>query len=175
MNLKRVFKFLILVIIFTLIFYLCWKIYSGIVNKNEIVKKTERLPDFCFYTLHGTRFHPKSITKGNSTVIVFFNTDCHHCTCEIESIIKNSALFSNTDILLVSDQPAGLLKQFSEQLNLNNYQHIEILYADYGHIRSVFGPVFIPATFIYSEDHNLLKAIKGGVTVEAILKILNRK
>ena len=175
MNRKRIFKFLILGINFIVIFYLSFKIYSGIVNKNEIAKKTERLPDFCFYTLHGIQFRPKSLTKGNSTVIVFFNPDCHHCTCEIESIIKNSALFSNTDILLVSDQPAGLLKQFTEQYNLYNYAQIEIFYADYGHIRSVFGTVLIPATFIYCKDHNLLKEIKGEVSAEAILKIINRK
>lgn len=161
--------------VFTLIFYLSFKIYSSIVSKNEIAEKTERLPDFSFYTLNGAHFHIKSLTKGNSTVIVFFNPDCHHCTCEIESIIKNSALFSRTDILLVSDQPAGLLKQFSEQYNLDNYPHIEILYADYGHIRSIFGTVFIPATFIYCKDHNLLKAIKGEVSAEVILKLLTRK
>jgi len=174
MNIKRIFKFLVLVIISALIFYLSFKIYSGIVNKNEIAEKTERLPDFNFYTLNGIHFHIKSLRKGNSTVIVFFNPDCHHCTCEIESIIKNSDLFNNTDILLVSDQPAGLLKQFSERYNLDSYPHIDILYADYGHIRSIFGIVFIPATFIYCKDHNLLKVIKGEVSAEAILKLLSR-
>jgi peroxiredoxin len=173
MNLKRIFKFLVLVTSFTLIFYLSWKIYSGILNKNEIAEKTKRLPDFSFYTLNGVRFQPNRITEGNSTVIVFFNPDCHQCTCEIEGIINNSALFNSTDILLVSDQPAGLLKQFSEKYNLDNYENIEILYADYEHIRSVFGTVFIPATFIYCKDHNLLKSIKGEVCAEAILKILS--
>jgi peroxiredoxin len=175
MDLKRISKFLVLVTSFTLIFYLSWKIYSGIENKNEIAEKTEILPDFNFYTLYGERFLPNSITKGNSSVIIFFNPDCHHCTCEIEGIIKNSALFSSTDILLVSDQPAGLLKQFSEQYDLDNFPQIKILYADYGHIRSVFGTIFIPATFIYCEDHSLLKTIKGEVSAEAILKILSRK
>ncbi len=175
MNLKRILKFLVLVIIFAFIFYLCFKIYSGIVNKKEIAEKTERLPDFNFYTPDGASFLPKSLAKNHSTVILFFNPECHHCTCEIESIINNSALFGNTEILLVSDQPGVLLKQFSQQYNLNNYPHIEILYADYGHIRSAFGTVFVPETFIYGKNHDLLKVFKGEVSAEAILKILKRK
>ena len=173
MNLKRIFAFIILGVSLIVTGYLFYKIYSGIVDKNEIVRKRERLPDFCFYTLHGEKSCPKRISNGNPTVIIFFDTECHHCTYEIGSIIKNAGLFINTNILLISDQPVRILKRFSEQYKLYKYPQIKILYADYRHITSVFGTVVIPETFIYCKDHNLLKVFRGEVSAEAIFKIIN--
>ncbi len=173
MNLKRILKFLIFGISVTGIIYLSFEIRSELVNKNEIAGKTKRLPDFCFYTLHGKRFDRNNIKKGNACIIVFFNPDCHHCAYVIESIAGNAGLFINTDILLVSDQPARALRQFSEKHNLGNYPQIEILYSNYNHIRSVFGNLIIPATFVYCKDHILLKVFRGEVSAEAIISILN--
>jgi hypothetical protein len=173
MNLKRILKYLILGIGFTLLFYLTFEIRSELVKKSEIARKTKRLPDFCFYTLYGTRFLKKNIKKGNSCVIVFFNPDCHHCAYEIESIVSNAGLFFNTDILLVSDQPALVLKQISQMHNLSNHPQIEILHTNYRHIRSYFGAVTAPSTFVYSKDHALLKVFRGEVSAEAIIRMLN--
>jgi hypothetical protein len=175
MKFKRTFKFLILFIFFSLIIYLSCRIYSGIVNKNIIAGKTEILPDFCFYTLHGDLFKPENIKKGNSAIIVFFNPECNNCTYLFTSITKNADLFNNTSIFFVSDQLSGPLKQLSEKHNSDIYPHIKILYSDYRHIKSVFGVVTVPVTFIYSKDHILLRIFKGEVSVEAILKILNRE
>lgn len=175
MNLKRIITFIILGVSLIVTGYLFYKIYTGIVNKNEIVRKRERLPDFCFYTLHGEKSYPERINNDNSTVIIFFDTECHHCTYEIENIIKNAGSFINTNFFLISDQPVKILKRFSEQYKLYKYPQIEILYADYQDITSVFGTVVIPETFIYCKDNNLLKVFKGEVSTEAILKIINRK
>lgn len=173
MKLKSAFKFLILFIVFSVIIYLSGRIYSGIAKKNEIAEKTERLPEFCFYTLDGARFHAENIIKGNSIIIIFFNPECNGCTYIINGITKSADLFSNAFILFVSDQPAGLLKQFAEKNNLYICPRTEILYSDYNHIKSLFGAVTAPTTFIYSKDHSLLRIFKGEVSTEAILKILN--
>ncbi len=172
---KRILKYLILGISFTVIFYLSFKICSELANKSEIARKTKRLPEFCFYTLNGTRFQRNNIKKGNPCVIVFFNPDCHHCTYVIESIASNTGLFINTDILLVSDLPVPVLKQISQMHNLSNYPQIEILHANYRHIRSYFGVVTAPSTFVYSKDHVLLEVFRGEVSAEAIIRILNGK
>ena len=175
MNLKRIITFIILGVSLMVAGYLFYKIYSGIVIKNEIARKRERLPDFCFNTLHGEKSYTKNIKNGNSTVIIFFDTECPHCTYEIDNIIKDAGSFINTNIFLISDQPVKILKRFSEHYKLHKYPQIEILYADYQHITSVFGTIVIPETFIYCKDNSLLKVFKGEVSAEAILKIINRK
>ncbi|UCH14723.1 MAG: redoxin domain-containing protein [Bacteroidales bacterium] len=170
MSLKRNFTFIMLGISLIIVSYLFYKIYSGIIYKNEIARKRGKLPDLCFYNLDGEKLCPARISNGNSTVIMFFDSECHYCIYGIGSIIKNAGSFTDTNILLISDQPVKLLRRFSEKYKLYKYPQIEILYEDYGVITSVFGTITIPQTFIYCKDHNLLKIFRGEVSAETILK-----
>ncbi len=171
---KRIFTYIILIVSLILIGYLFYKIYSGIIDKNKIVRNREKLPDFCFYTLDEEKLCPGKISNAKPTVIMFFNSECYHCIYEIGSIIRNAGSFNNTNILLVSDQPVKILRRFSEKHNLCKYPQIKILHADYEHITSFLGTIAIPETFIYCKDNNLLKVFRGEVSAVAILQVINR-
>ena len=173
MHFRYCLKFIILSIVFSIVVYLPYKIYSGITTKNKIIRNREILPDFCFNTLDDTLFNLKNIKKGNSSIIVFFDPDCYHCTYEIESIIKNIDSLENTNILMVSNQPVIKLKHFYNQYNLDNYPQIKLLYAGYQDFISVFGDANVPTTFIYDESNKLLRLFKGEVGIEAIIRVIN--
>ena len=167
---KRIFKFMVLFSIVLVAGYFSYIVISGIKGKREIIKKREVLPFNCFYALNETPAGFKSVRKSNSYVIVFFSPDCDHCNHEIKSIVHKADSFINTNIYLVSDQPVKILKQISEQYELHKYPQIEILYGDYRCIRSVYGTILLPATFIYNENFRLTKIFRGETGASAILK-----
>ena len=69
--------------VFAVFAYLPYKIISAINTKNKIIKNREILPVFNFITLQGEWFSSYNLKSDYSSVIIFFNSDCHHCIYEI--------------------------------------------------------------------------------------------
>jgi thiol-disulfide isomerase/thioredoxin len=172
---KRVYKFLVVSVIILVVGYISYKIYSGIKGKNEVIKKREVLPFHCLYSLNETQAGLKGIKKSDSYVLIFFSPDCDHCVYEIESIIQKADSFINVNIYLVSSQPLKILNDISEHYTLHKYPQIEVLYADYQCIRSVYGIILLPTTFIYNRDFRLTKIFRGETGASAILKATGSK
>lgn len=168
-------KFIILLIVFAVVTYLPYKVISAIITKNKIIKSREILPVFNFTTLQGKWYNSHNKKSDHISVIIFFNSDCHYCTYEIESIIQHIDSLKNTDILLVSDQPFQKLRQLYKQYELGNYTQIKLLYTDYHNFISAFGTATVPTTFIYDENNRLLRLFKGEAGIEAILNVINHR
>jgi thiol-disulfide isomerase/thioredoxin len=172
---KRILKYLVLVIIAIIIGYIALKIHSGLRHKKEIEKSREVIPFHCFYTLNERHPDLKGTKKRDSYVLVFFSHGCDHCEYEIESIIHKADSFNNAIVFLVSDQPVKSLKAISEQYELHKYPQIEILYGDYECIKSVYGIIMFPTTFIYDNNFRLAKIFRGETSASAILKASGKR
>jgi thiol-disulfide isomerase/thioredoxin len=172
---KRILKYLVLAVIATILGYIAFKIYSGVRHKKEIEKSREVIPFHCLYTLNERHPDLKGIEKRDSYVLVFFSPGCDHCDYEIESIINKADSFSNVIIFLVSDQPVIILKAISERYALHKYPQIEILYSDYQCIKSVYGIILFPTTFIYDRNFRLTKIFRGETSASAILKAAEKR
>jgi thiol-disulfide isomerase/thioredoxin len=172
---KRILKYIVLVVVATILGYIALKIHSGVSLKKEIEKSREVIPFHCFYTLNEKHPDFKGTKKRDSYVLVFFSPGCDHCEYEIESIIHKADSFNNVIIFLVSDQPVKNLKAISEQYELQKYPQIEILYGDYECTKSVYGIIMFPTTFIYDRDFRLTKIFRGETSASAILKASGKR
>ena len=172
---KKILKYLVLVVIAAILGYIGLKIHSGIRLKKEIEKSRGILPSRCFYRLNERHPGLKGIKKRDSYVMVFFSPGCDHCEYEIESIINKVDSFNNIMVFLVSDQPVKNLKAISEQYELYKYPQIEILYGDYECIKSVYGIILFPTTFIYDRNFRLKKIFRGETSASAILKAAGKR
>lgn len=172
---KRILKYLVLVVIAAILGYIVLKLHSGVRLKKEIEKSREVLPFHCFYKLNERHPDLKGMKKMDSYVLVFFSPGCDHCDYEIESIIHKADSFNSVFIFLVSDQPAKNLKAIYEQYELHKYPQIEILYGDYECIKSVYGIILFPTTFIYNRNFRLTKIFRGETNASAILKAAGKR
>ena len=167
---KKIFKIFVLSVVILSAGYFSYRIYSGIKGKKEILKKRELLPFHCLSALNETHGKSKSNKKSNSYILLFFSSDCDHCSYEIESIIQKADSFKNTNVYLISDQHIKVLRQISEQYELYKYPQIEILYGDYQCIKSVYGLILLPTTFVYNKNFKLIKVFRGETSASAIIK-----
>lgn len=175
MHYRYFLKFITLFLILAVVTYLPYKVISAINTKNKIIKKREILPVFNFITLQGEWYNLHNRKSDHLSVIIYFNSDCHHCIYEIESIINHIDSFKNTSIILVSDQPFEKLRQFSSQYKLGDYSRIKLLYTNCHDFISAFGTATVPTTYIYDENNRLLRLFKGEAGVEAILNVINNR
>jgi peroxiredoxin len=167
---RRILKYVVLAVIVIVLGYIALRIYSGVRIKKEIAKKRELLPFHCFYALDEKRADLRGVKKRDSYVLVFFDPGCDHCEYEIENIISKADSFDNINVFLVSDQPVENLKTISDRYELHKYPQIDILFGDYQCIKSVYGIILMPTTFIYDRNFRLIKIFRGETNASAILK-----
>lgn len=101
-----------------------------------------------------------------STIFMYFNSDCHFCQWEMKEIGKNIDKFQTYQLLLASFEPKRDALDFLQQYNLSQY-YVEVNPDSL--TSTIIGGV--PQTFIY-KDGKLAKHFKGEVKIEAILEVL---
>ncbi|MBK6265870.1 redoxin domain-containing protein [Marivirga sp. S37H4] len=142
---------------------LSWMGYSSIKKldqKAESEKIVQRLSSFA------TKLKLENINTGQSTIFIYFNSDCHFCQWEMKEIQKNIEKFEDYQLMLASFEPKSEAIRFLNEHNLSAYYveaHPDLLTS------TIMGGV--PQTFIY-KNGELEKHFKGEVKIEAILQVL---
>ncbi|WKK73996.1 hypothetical protein QYS49_19445 [Marivirga salinae] len=108
----------------------------------------------------------KETNNEQSTIFMYFNSDCHFCQWEMKEISENIEKFQHYQLLLASFEPKKNALDFLQQYNLAQH-YVEV--DPYLLTNTITGGV--PQTFIY-ENSLLKKHFIGEVKIEAILKVL---
>ena len=112
---------------------------------------------------------------NKSSLVIYFNPDCEHCQYEARAIRDSLHRFAQTNIILISDEPAARLESFGEKYDLLNRPNVHILYDANGDFKQLFGTNSVPSIFIYNQERELVKHFKGETKIEAILKYMDNK
>lgn len=148
------------------------KIHQRVVLNRKVSEKIQTIPTLIVYSFQNKKEDISTMVRRRPLVLIYFNTDCHYCQGEVESITHHSKLMQLADIVLVSDQPLKKLVEFNQDYNLSSFSHMQI-FCDRDHqFYHVFGTDIHPNTYIYGEDGRLLKHFKGETSAEAMMRIL---
>lgn len=172
---KRVIKVIMIVIVLTIISFLCYKVVTIALEKNAIADRIKTIPEFSFTTVDNTVFTNKSIKSNLPIVFIYYDSECDFCQHEAQSISENIDAFEQIQLVFVSSEPVKKIKVFSKQYDLNESGNITFLQDDNNVFSKLFDAKFIPYTIIYNEEHRLMKSNKGQLNAQGILKILNKK
>ncbi|WP_375579909.1 hypothetical protein ABWH96_02175 [Marivirga tractuosa] len=156
-------KKLLLIIGLLVIGLLSWMGYSSVQKLNQKSKSEVIIQNLNSLTKN------LGLNKANtdqSTIFMYFNSDCHFCQREMKEIGKNKAKFQNYKLLLASFEPMEEALEFLQQYNLT--QHYVEVNPD-SLTKTIRGGV--PQTFIY-KNGLLQKHFKGEVKIEAVLEVL---
>lgn len=156
-------KKLLIIIGLVVIGLLSWMGYSS-VQKLDQKSKSEDIIQSLNSLINNLGM--KEVNTDQSTIFMYFNSDCHFCQWEMEEIGKNKEKFQNHQLLLTSFEPKNEALDFLQQYNLA--QHYVEVNPD-SLTSTITGGV--PQTFIY-ENGLLQKHFKGEVKIEAILEVL---
>jgi len=171
---KRHLKILIPFILFCGIFFMVFKIYKNVDQKNRINLQIKNLPKFEFIDLITKREFTKYELKRNTTTFfIYFNTECEYCNYEIEKIVSNIDKFKNSQILLGSFEEQQVLRAFVEKYYLTKYEEIKVLYDKDLKFEELFGDCVFPSVIVYDDNNKLVKFYKGKVNMDILLKCLN--
>lgn len=169
---KKSILIIVLIGIFSLLSYLGYNVISKAKEKNQIAKQLEIIPEFKFLTLEQKPFTKTNLKQNINTIFIYYNSDCDFCQHEAQSISDNLDNFKNVQFIFVSTEPIEIIKQFSEQYNLNNKQNITFLYDNLNTFSNRFDANSIPYLLIYDQNQKLIKKHKGQLNAKGILRAL---
>ena len=170
---NKTIKISVVVLFFTLLAFLAYKIYAKIDKKQQIAENIRQIPAFYFYTLQDSVFTNADLQQGKATLIINFHPDCEHCQYEAEIIGKRLNDFANYQLVWVSYADTQQIKTFAQTYRLSGYKNITFLHDKNMVFSDIFGKSGVPTSFIYDKNGKLRKQFKGEVKVEALLKYLS--
>jgi hypothetical protein len=168
---KRIARLIVAITAILLIFLIGGTIIRK-TKAEEALSRIMSLPDMVLIDMNGKTFRTGQITSG-PLLITYFHPECDHCRYEIASILSSNLIESDLKLILVSHADRGQIELFVEQLDIKNYPGLHVLHDPYMCFGEIFRTDIIPSNFIYDSDLKLVKALRGEVTTETILKYLN--
>ena len=90
-------KTIVIVIIFgalILLAYLGYKVITKTQEKTNISKRLQTIPEFEFMTLKEELFSNKNLKPNQSTIFIYFNSECDFCQHEAQTISNHIDKFN---------------------------------------------------------------------------------
>src|SRR5690554_404440 len=115
-------KVLLIIIGLVVIGLLSWMGYSSVQKLNQKSKSEPIVQNLNFLT---NNLGMKEMNIDQSSIFMYFNSDCHFCQWEMEQIEKNKEKFQNYQLLLASFEPKREALEFLQQYNLAQY-YVEV-------------------------------------------------
>jgi len=130
------------------------------------------IPPFKLLEIDSSSYFTKTDLKKNKPVlIILFNPDCDHCKHETEEIIKNIDELRNVQIILSTNMPFEMMKNFYEKYDLSKFENI-IVGRDFQYILPSFYQIkFMPYLAMYDKKGNLLTTFQGSMKIEDLVHV----
>ena len=145
-------------------------------SQQTIVKATEEIPYFTFYTLDQQQFTKDSFDLERVKFILYFNSECDHCQKQArwlkKGIQENPSTFKKLEIIFISFEEISMIKEYRDkyqftQSNITFLQDSRLTFAD------KFGVGSFPSILIYSKEGKLIKKFEGETKVEGVLPFIS--
>jgi thiol-disulfide isomerase/thioredoxin len=130
------------------------------------------VPPFKLLKIDSSSFFTKNDLKKNKPVlIILFNPDCEYCKHETEEIIKNIDRFKNVQIIMSTNMPLSMMKDFYEKYDLEKFENITVG-RDFQYILPSFYKIkFMPYLAMYDKKGNLLTTFQGSMKIEDLVSV----
>lgn len=170
---RKMIKYVIGLIVLTIIGFLAYVTYKSYLSKKEIEKQVQTLQHCSFSSLTGEEIFLDEFDPAQPTVIIYFHPDCEHCQYEAREIGFNADKFKGTNLLMVTpDDSTKRLEDFVLNNNLIELDNFNLLLDKNYAFKKYFGTAIIPSVFIY-KNNKLLKKYSGETKIDAILNVIN--
>ncbi|HTF21493.1 MAG TPA: redoxin domain-containing protein [Chryseolinea sp.] len=117
--------------------------------------------------LDNTQVNVKDLTGKNA--LIFFQPDCDHCQREAQEFERNLEAFAGTTLYFITSGPLEEIKAFADTYKLSGRPNVHFAFTPALNVLNSYGPISAPSVYVYSGDHQLVKAFNGETPIEKIL------
>ena len=138
------------------------------------VAPAQKMPDFRFLDTENQARAVQDISKGKALMLVYFRSDCDHCTHTAQQLKTEAAKYPLT-IWMVSAETQPALRTFEDMMGLYDIGNLSIM-QDYSQsMHKWFEFSALPYIVLFDKNKKQLKTFAELPSVATIKKILAQK
>ena len=141
-------------------------------SKRSYSDSLKIMPSFRFYSPDGTVFTSDSLGNKNSTVIIYFKTDCPYCGKEADIISNNINDFPTTDFVFITRSDTADVRDFVALHKLENNKRVRFLQDKEKLYYKFYTASYTPSIHIYDKNKKLKLFTEGILGKEELLKYI---
>lgn len=171
MTMKRMLYSILTLAVLGSIAWLSSEIAATIHERKAAAQRTATLPRIELARLDGRRLST-SARPNRPTMLLFFRTTCPYCRDEIADLIAHRPLFDEANVLLISGERPGVLRRFSQELDITERSNFIVAIDERGMLAKHYDIRKIPAVFVYDDGGALVRRFDGLAKAAAIAAAL---
>ena len=157
-------------ILFLFILFFSCNMAFGQKGKLSYCDSAGTMPLFRFYLPSGALFIPDSLSNVNTTVLIYFKTDCPYCVKEADIISKNINDFKSIDFIFLSREDTASIRSFAIAHNLEKNNKVKFLQDKEKLYHRYYNARYTPSIHIYDKNKKLKFFTESVLSQEELLK-----
>ncbi len=157
--------------------YMGWNVFKKIQHRIAFDKKLDEntpMPAFTFKTLDSLAYTKDDLKPGTPVMVFYYNPTCDHCQEYAANIQQQLDLFRDTQILMVSPEPADMISEFVTYFGFDTLKNVSVIRDEKDEFFGIFGAAYYPTIFAYNKDHRLKGHYRVSAGLDAIRNAMNR-
>jgi peroxiredoxin len=139
-------------------------------NKLSYCDSVRIMPLFRFYLPSGALFVPDSLCNKNTTVLIYFKTNCPYCAKEADMISENINNFKSVDFIFLSREDTASIISFAKDHNLEKNHSVKFLQDKEKLYHKYYIARYTPSIHIYDKNKKLKIFVESVLSQEEMLK-----
>lgn len=140
----------------------------------SFIAPAQKMPDFRFMDTENQQKSVLDIPKGKALMLVYFRSDCDHCTHTAQQLKTEAAKYPLT-IWMVSAETQPALRTFEDMMGLYDISNLSILQDHTQSMHRWFEFSSLPYIVLFDKNKKQLKTFAELPSVTTIKKILAQK
>ncbi len=140
--------------------------------RENVLQRMEKLPEFTLQGTDGISVTNKNLGTKNTTVFIFFNSECHYCQEEAQQLTAAKDQIQNIKFLWISSESMATIKAFQNQYQLANDPNCTFLQDTNSILATSLSISSTPQFLVYGTENKLIKNHKGAWRIDKLLEYI---
>lgn len=165
-------RFLKAGIVILAVFVVGYLTYSQFFKTGQVkIGDGRQLPDFSFMKMGESGNLEKDDLKFEKTVVVYYSPSCSHCQKLATDLGYKAEYLKDINFVWITRFDEGESIQFAKSTNLWGKPNLYFGLDKDATFYRYFGDMFVPSTYIYDKDGQLLQQLSQDATVADIMLV----
>lgn len=136
----------------------------------------QSFPAFQFTDLSGEPFTQDQLEADMTTIAIFFDPYCEHCTQQAKWITESADLFDDVQMIWVTTEMEEPTKAFYEEHFADRgLPHVHVLMDKDFMFDAYFGYSEVPSIYIYDKQGKRIKSLSKETPAADLRRIIDKK
>lgn len=142
-----------------------------IISISTVAAQAGKIPPFRMQQVSGKIFKAENLPLGKPIVIVYFSTECDHCSKLMKEMLTKTDDLKKASVAMITFFPLSDVSNFATQYNLKRFSNFYVgTEGTSFFVRNYFKIDEMPFLALYTKNGDLVKTYTNGSGLPSTLR-----